>query len=57
MLFCPIIKDECRQDCAWWNDTKCAVRSSCDSMDRLSESLNGIDNTIATIEEIWQLKD
>ncbi len=49
MVLCPLMKEECRTECAWFRDEGCAVaklRNITDHLENVSVAVKLLQNTI-----------
>lgn len=52
-MFCPMTKEECTDDCAWFIEGGCAVLGVCG----VSEHLESLEECIQDLEDIIRKKD
>lgn len=49
-MFCPMMKKECRQDCAWFVEGGCSVirlNDIADQLDFVQDAVNTLEETIS----------
>lgn len=53
MVLCPLMKEECKTECAWFQEEECAVARLHDVVNSLDE----VKEAVYTLDETIQKKD